>query len=77
MYGCEMKCVRFRKEIKMSEKQITISVKDYVRLIMSSEKLNRLEIGGVDNWEWYGESLNPEGEQDLDEYEEELKKKYL
>lgn len=72
-----MKCVRFRKEIKMSEKQITISVKDYVRLIMSSEKLNRLEIGGVDNWEWYGESLNPEGEQDLDEYEEELKKKYL
>lgn len=35
----------------------------YLALLNADEKLNRLEAGGVDNWEWYGDSLNPdEGE---------------
>ena len=48
---------------------ITISKKAYLRLLVASEELDRLEIGGVDNWEWYGESLNPDGKSDMDEFE--------
>ncbi len=40
---------------------ITISKKEYRRLLKASEKIDLLEAGGVDNWEWYSESLNPEG----------------
>lgn len=29
-------------------------------LIRKEQKLKLLENGGVDNWEWYGESLNPD-----------------
>lgn len=41
-------------------------------LLIDQERLCRLEEGGVDNWEWYGEALNPEGEVDLDEFDLEL-----
>ncbi len=51
---------------------ITITKKEYLNLKLAEEKLSRLEQGGVDNWEWYGESLNPDGEPDLDKFEEEL-----
>ena len=34
------------------------------QLLESEARLDALEWGGVDNWEWYGESLN----QYLDEY---------
>lgn len=34
------------------------------RLLESEARLDALEWGGVDNWEWYGESLS----QYLDEY---------
>ena len=36
---------------------ITISKKEYFDLRLASAKLLLLECGGVDNWEWYGESL--------------------
>lgn len=36
---------------------VTISKKDYDELVYSSRKLALLEEGGVDNWEWYSESL--------------------
>lgn len=52
--------------------EITIPKEEYVRLVVADETLNRLGMGGVDNWEWYGESLNPDGEPDMDEFEEEL-----
>lgn len=32
-------------------------------LLIAEETLRRLHDGGVDNWEWYGESLN--GDEDL------------
>lgn len=36
---------------------VCISKEKYDQLIDDSEKLYWLECGGVDNWEWYGESL--------------------
>jgi len=55
------------------EDNITISKKLYLQLQVDSEKLNRLKAGGVDNWDWYGESLNPDGEPDIDEFKESMK----
>jgi len=34
-----------------------ITVKEYKNLLDDSRKLAALEAGGVDNWEWYSESL--------------------
>ncbi|QWK78602.1 hypothetical protein [Ochrobactrum sp. BTU1] len=54
---------------------VTISKKEYDSLLDSSNKLNCLENGGVDNWEWYYESLKQGGyfedEEDEDEDEDE------
>lgn len=44
---------------------ITVSMprSKYLALLNADEKLNRLAAGGVDNWDWYGDSLYPdEGE---------------
>lgn len=38
-------------------KTITIPVQIYELLRRESEKLQKLEAGGVDNWEWYGDCL--------------------
>lgn len=35
----------------------TIDDKEYARLLKAERKLSALEAGGVDNWEWYSESL--------------------
>lgn len=35
------------------------------KLLRESEKLRRLEWGGVDNWDWYGESLNDKDDDGL------------
>lgn len=56
------------------DEKIEITKKEYLRLLIAEETLNRLEHGGVDNWEWYSESLNPEGEERLDEFEAKTKK---
>lgn len=36
---------------------IVVSIRTYNRLLRSEKILNALYRGGVDNWEWYGESL--------------------
>lgn len=36
---------------------VTIPATRYEELLRSEKKLCALESGGVDNWEWYGESL--------------------
>lgn len=41
----------------MSEEMITITKEEYDRLVDRNNKLCALENGGVDNWEWYSESL--------------------
>lgn len=37
-------------------------------LLLNDEILRRLEAGGVDNWEWYSESINEYGY--ISEYED-------
>ena len=39
---------------------IIILVSEYKELLKDSEKLRRLDAGGVDNWDWYGASLYPD-----------------
>lgn len=51
-----------------------ITKEEYFSLKCAQLELSRLESGGVDNWEWYDECLNPEGELSLYEAENELKK---
>jgi len=53
---------------------VTITKEEYIRLKIGEMTLIRLEHGGVDNWEWYGESLNPDGELSFDEMEESIRK---
>jgi hypothetical protein len=59
--------------MKMTDK-IEITKEEYFGLRTRSERLKRLENGGVDNWSWYGESIYGEDVQDWDEFEEELRK---
>jgi hypothetical protein len=56
--------------------EITITKTEYRRLLKRDLVLERLEIGGVDNWEWYGASLNPDEKKSLDECETEIDEKY-
>ena len=37
---------------------VIIPKNEFASLLRDSDKLHRLECGGVDNWEWYDESLN-------------------
>ena len=41
----------------MTDETITITKKELNSLQRDSRKLAALEAGGVDNWEWYSESL--------------------
>lgn len=41
----------------MKEQTVTISKSEYNNLVRDSKMLCALQSGGVDNWEWYGESL--------------------
>ena len=41
---------------------IIIPKNKFASLLRDIDKLYRLERGGVDNWEWYGESLNDDDE---------------
>lgn len=43
--------------IKIKDSNKTISKKEYDELLHRNEILNALEAGGVDNWQWYGDSL--------------------
>jgi len=42
------------------------------QLMLAEERLARLEAGGVNNWEWYHESLHPTDKPSLDDFEEAL-----
>jgi len=41
-----------------TEEMVTITKAEYDVLKQDQFKLDCLERGGVDNWEWYGEALN-------------------
>jgi hypothetical protein len=42
-----------------SRNNVVITKKEYEYLLQSDFKLQCLEEGGVDNWQWYFESLEP------------------
>ena len=44
--------------VKVAGSDRTISNKEYEELLDRNRKLSALEAGGVDNWEWYSESLS-------------------
>lgn len=57
-------------------KKILITKAEYERLLDRDEKLTALEEGGVDNWEWYEESLKDYYQrQEEDERREEIEDK--
>jgi hypothetical protein len=64
---------KFKRRVNMSD-MIKIPKKEYVALRMAQIMISRLDAGGVDNWEWYGESLNPDGYPDLDAMQVEIEK---
>lgn len=50
-----------------------ITETEYFDLKRAELKLARLEAAGVDNWDWYGDALNPDGEESYDDAVEKLK----
>jgi hypothetical protein len=57
--------------IKQQSEEVRAS---FLQIMLESEKYLLLERGGVDNWEWYGESLYPNDINKLEEKEKELRK---
>jgi hypothetical protein len=53
-----------------TQTMITISAERYRELLIAEAKLGALENGGVDNWEWFYESLEEHG---YFTYKEEIK----
>lgn len=49
---------------------IIIPKNEFASLLRDSDKLHRLEYGGVDNWEWYGEALSVEEDLSYDEIQD-------
>lgn len=49
--------VRFLSDSKPDEDYIAIPASEMIKLIADQMRLNALEVGGVDNWSWYGDSL--------------------
>ena len=48
--------------------KILVDLSEFIRLSKSDETLTLLENLGVDNWEWYGDALNPgDGVEQYDE----------
>ena len=43
----------------METNKVEVSKERLAKLLRKEQELKLLENGGVDNWEWYEESLNP------------------
>lgn len=54
---------------------VKIPVYQLTKLLKDSDELSALKRGGVDNWQWYVESLNDYFDDDKD-YEEIVKRNY-
>ena len=44
----------------METSKVEVSKERLAKLLRKEQELRLLENGGVDNWEWYGDSLNPD-----------------
>lgn len=51
-------------------KVVIIPKNKFANLLRDSDKLYRLECGGVDNWEWYSESLNDDEDSSYEEIQD-------
>lgn len=49
--------IRLNRNVAVKGTPIVIKADEFLELLQDSIKLNALEAGGVDNWEWYEESL--------------------
>jgi len=58
----------------MEKETVIITLEKYKRLLKSEMTMNMLYSGGVDNWEWYGASLNPDNGDSIDDIEEKIDK---
>lgn len=54
-----------------NDKMVTITNKHYVQLLKDEAELAALHAGGVENWEWYGDSLRDAGLMQFDDEPEE------
>ena len=52
-----------KDKLNEDEEMVTITKKEYDELLKDSEILYKLHRGGVDNWEWYYESLKDEDDE--------------
>lgn len=50
--------IRFLSDPKPDEDYIAVPASEMIDLIADQMKLIALDSGGVDNWNWYGESLH-------------------
>ena len=53
----------------METEYVKIEINELANLIKKADELDALECGGVDNWEWYGESLSENFDEETDYYE--------
>jgi len=53
----DIKKLESQKNLIIVGSEVKVEYKDYQYLLKRDEELSALESGGVDNWEWYGESL--------------------
>ncbi len=58
----------------MQEETVTITKQKYYELLCAEAELALLESGGVDNWDWYSESLYGDGDDNLDTLTAAIKK---
>lgn len=56
----------------MMEGKVTITKEQYYYLKCAEAKLDLLEAGGVEEWDWYEEALYPDCEPNIEDREEEL-----
>jgi len=49
----------------MSDSTTTITLEEYLDLLLAQEKLACLEAAGVDNWTGWGEAMGPEASETL------------
>ena len=62
-------------EYSMQTTDIIVPKEEYIQLKIAAYKLQLLEVGGVDNWSWYSESLYQNSDmKDPEKYEEQLRK---
>jgi len=62
----DISALESRKKLIVVDSEVKIEYSEYEKLLKRDEKLTALENGGVDNWEWYGESLKNYFENDND-----------